>query len=230
MSDPNTSESKSVEPHAPCFELRFHVPRFPNLKREAYQSLMPECMGIVLAKLAPYLVNRIEVYGDGIKAVVYVPKDPCIKLSFFDAVRDEIQHAIIMRAEARATGKLDAQGELKRLALFVVDHIDTGYTDGAHRSLGTNHEIVESVMSLLLQRSDARRILYSVREEGRKPRVLVAAYPSAAATNYVAVCEPEPMHVKRYVKVRAWPFGLVHHTVEVENAGTMQSATVIERT
>lgn len=46
---------------------------------------------------------------------------------------------------------------------------------------------------------------FEVRESGRSKRVVRALYPSAAATNYVAVCEPEPMHVQRVVLVRAWP-------------------------
>lgn len=46
---------------------------------------------------------------------------------------------------------------------------------------------------------------FEVKESGRAKRVIRALYPSAAATNYVAVCEPEPLHIQRTVLVRAWP-------------------------
>ncbi len=73
-------------------------------------------------------------------------------------------------------------------------------------------------------------MIYTVREEGREPRKVSGHYPSAAATNYAAVCEPEPKHVARIVKVRQWPLGLVHYTFEVVNHGDMAEATLLEQT
>lgn len=48
-----------------------------------------------------------------------------------------------------------------------------------------------------------------VTEDDGRTAYVTGMYPSAAATNYAAVIEPEPMHQARYVTVRLWPFAFL---------------------
>lgn len=140
--------------HPPRFELHFHVPRYPNIDRPAWYALVTECTGLVMSHLAAYGMERVEIYGDGIKVFVVVPNDPNITLRFFDGAQEEIQRQILLRGAQRAKGVLSAQDALDRLTEFVVEHVE-----GPYGSLDSNADRVEAIIGLLRERAGARRVL-----------------------------------------------------------------------